>query len=363
MSTQHQRSTTTEPQLIISWNADGLITHDGKRVCTSKIREVALFVNVHAVDLLLIQETHMIPPDIPFVEAQLRDNGFHEYIFYWSTNCNKGWRSQKTCSGQRWHGTGVIVRKGCEPLSVEHYFDGGEMFRWSEKEPYQHPIRNPEKEGRTLILEYKSLYVINTYVPHNGYGSVLRGKCKNNRRKNNLRNRWDGRLRHGLAQLQMKKSIIWAGDLNVAHTDLDVSHPYFFDNVQELRGRGRGYILVTQPGFTQMERENFDYTLKELDLVDTFRHFNNHKRVCSWEASLHVGDWAKSPIWSDKGMRLDYFICSRSILDRVISSKITDQAFGSDHYAIALELKPSSGSGKAADGQRQRRLSNSTKKY
>merc|ERR1719233_2466267 len=111
-----------------------------------------------------------------------------------------------------------------------------------------------------------------------------------------------------------------------------------------------------------MERRFFEYTLRMLDLEDTFRYFNKDKRVCSWEAILHVGDWARNPIWRDKGMRLDYFICSRSILDRVISSKITDQAFGSDHYAIALELKPTSGGGKAVDGQRQRRLSNSTKK-
>jgi len=358
MSTQHPRSTTTEPKLIISWNADGLISHDGKRVFISKIRQAAFFVYVHAVDLLLIQETHMIPSDIPLVEAQLKNNGFSEHTFYWSTNCNKGWPSKKSSSGQRWHGTGVIVKRGCEPLSLDEDFDGGEMWKWSNKEPYQHPLRNPENEGRTLILEYKTLYIINTYVPHSGYGSVLRGKCKNNRQKNKLRNRWNIRLQHGLAQLLRKKPIIWAGDLNVAHTELDVSHPYFFANVQESRGRGKGYTLVTQPGFTQMERENFGHTLAVLDLVDTFRHFNHHKRVCSWEATLHVGDWAKSPMWRDKGMRLDYFICSRSILDRIRSSDITDQAFGSDHRAIALQLEAPDSSEKAPDDQRRRRLTN-----
>jgi len=350
MSTQYLRSTTREPQLIISWNADGLIAHDGKSVFTSKIRNVARFVNYHLVDLLLIQETHMIPSDIPFVEAKLIDNGFHDCTFYWSTNCNKGWRLKKSRSDQRWHGTGAIVRKGYEPLSLMYNFDGG-MWRWSDEKPYQHPIRNPENEGRTLILEYETLYIINTYVPHNGYGAVLKGKCKNNRRKNKLRNRWNGRLQHGLAQLLKKKPIIWAGDLNVAHTELDVSHPFFFANVQEYRGRGRGrsYTLVTQPGFTWMERENFEYTLVVLDLVDTFRHFNKDKRVYTWEAILNVGEWAKSPIWRDKGMRLDYFICSRSILDRVISSDILDQecSFGSDHRAIALQLKPANRSAKA----------------
>jgi len=365
MSTQHLRSTPREPRLIISWNADGLIAHDGNPVFISKIRKVARFVNVHDVDLLLIQETHMIPSDIPFVEAQLRTYGFHDYTFYWSTNCNKGWRLKKSRSDQRWHGTGVIVRKGYEPLTLDDNFDGG-MWRWSDEEPYQHPIRNPENEGRTLILEYETLYIINTYVPHNGYGSVLKGKCKNNRRKNILRNRWNGRLQHGLTQLLKKKPIIWAGDLNVAHTDLDVSHPMFFANVQESRGKGvRSYTLVTQPGFTRMERENFGYTLAVLDLVDTFRHFNKDKRVYSWEAILHVGDWAKSPIWRDKGMRLDYFICSRSILDRVISSDILDQecSFGSDHRAIALQLKPADESGKVVEWRRRHWLSNSTKKY
>jgi len=82
------RSIAREPSQIISWNADGLITHDGKEVFVKKIQQVANFVNSVNIDLLLIQESHMVKSDIPFVEAELKTNGFLEtnWMFYWSTN-------------------------------------------------------------------------------------------------------------------------------------------------------------------------------------------------------------------------------------------------------------------------------------
>jgi len=172
------------------------------------------------------------------------------------------------------------VRRECNPICVRYNLPSVERF--VNGTPYQHPQRNPEAEGRTLILEYPTMFIINTYVPHNGYGSVLRGKCKNNELKNRLREQWNRRLQNGLELLQRRKPIIWAGDLNVAHTDLDVTHPYFFATVEETRMKGkRGYTLVTQPGFTRMEKENFGSTLAMLNLVDTFRYLHNNLRKCS----------------------------------------------------------------------------------
>ena len=212
------------------------------------------------------------------------------------------------------HGVGVLVKKGLKtPIRVSRTLDVDDAVD-------ETPDDIDTNEGRVLALEYENMVVVNTYVPHNG--STLE--------RHEKRALWDHRARRFLSHHVGRKDVVWMGDLNVAHRDLDVGpHPAMFEGVG---------------GFTLPERRRFTDALAATSMVDAYRAFHGDKSTFTWRGGAG-GGW--------RGMRLDYFILSASLASRIenvftSTDKYSDEIaqtmpvscfFGSDHCAVWLRLR------------------------
>ncbi len=170
-------------------------------------------------------------------------------------------------------------------------------------------VKQHDSEGRIAHTELEHFHLINVYVPNSGNGL----------KRLDYRAIWDKDFTNYLAELNKKKPLIITGDFNVAHTENDLANPKSNYNKTS--------------GFTQVEIDGFNTMLSDLKLVDSFR-------------KLHPTTFDKYTFWSMRGgarsrnvgWRLDYFLVSESIWDKVTSAEIHDQIMGSDHCPISLEL-------------------------
>tara|TARA_R110000744_G_scaffold39901_1_gene90675 strand:+ start:313 stop:1083 length:771 start_codon:yes stop_codon:yes gene_type:complete len=170
-------------------------------------------------------------------------------------------------------------------------------------------IAEHDLEGRITHSEYEEFHLVNVYIPNSGNGL----------KRLDYRAGWDKDFTNYLKELSKKKPLIITGDFNVAHTENDLANPKSNYNKTS--------------GFTQVEIDGFDRMLSELNLVDSFR-------------TLHPTTFDKYTFWSMRGgardrnvgWRLDYFLVSESIWDKVKSAQIHDQIMGSDHCPISLEI-------------------------
>ena len=170
-------------------------------------------------------------------------------------------------------------------------------------------VEKHDLEGRVCCAEYDSFYLVNVYVPNSGNGL----------KRLDYRAIWDKDFTQYLLELQKKKPIIVTGDFNVAHTANDLANPKSNYNKTS--------------GFTQVEIDGFEYMLKTLNLVDSFR-------------TLHPDTFDKYTFWSMRGgarsrnvgWRIDYFLVSENLWPKVKSAEIHDQVLGSDHCPISLEI-------------------------
>lgn len=193
-----------------------------------------------------------------------------------------------------------------------------------------------EPDGRVILAEFETFRLLNTYSPNNGW--------KDEENAFQRRRKWDKRIVEFLNKTS-DKPLIWCGDLNVSHEEIDVSHPEFFATAKL-----NGYVPPNkedcgQPGFTPSERGRFGATIKEGRLVDAYRYL--HK-----EQEMESGfSWSGNPIGKYRGkrMRIDYFLVSEQLKDRIVSCKMHGRGIelegfhGSDHCPVTLELsKPSS---------------------
>lgn len=160
-------------------------------------------------------------------------------------------------------------------------------------------------EGRVITLEYNKIYFINVYFPNAGVGTLKRL---------NLKLEFDEKFEEYVSNL--KKPFIIGGDFNVAHLDIDVYDP------EKVRG---------EAGFTDEERKWFDEFLKK-GYIDVLRMKYNGKGYYTWYS---FRKWAKE---KNIGWRLDYFIISPELKDRVIDIKILKEVDGSDHVPILLDI-------------------------
>ena len=219
-----------------------------------------------------------------------------------------------SCSSQgRSAGTAVLSR--IEPLGVEWSFPG--------------MLPEFAAEGRYICLEFERAFVINMYVPNTGKG-----------RLDTRMESWETPLRAHLQNLDARKPVIVMGDFNVSHTDeLDLTDPDFM----RTSGRGEG-VYAPQPGVRDLEREFFSQLLAA-GFADVFREREPQNRQCSWRGSNERGRYA------GMGMRLDYFVISRRLMESVELCTIwgsTPEAdmsdgrpyCGSDHCPIELRLRP-----------------------
>ena len=169
-------------------------------------------------------------------------------------------------------------------------------------------LNNIDNEGRLITCEFENYFLINVYTPN--AGSILQ-------RLDYRVNIWDSNFIKYIIKLQKNKPVIVCGDLNVAHKEIDLKNP--------------NKNLKTA-GYTIEERTSFQKLLDKTKLIDTFRHLYT--------------DLIKYTYWSYRfksrlkniGWRIDYFLISQQLINRLIESNILDKIEGSDHAPIILEL-------------------------
>lgn len=186
-------------------------------------------------------------------------------------------------------GVAVFTRK--KPLSVHYGLTNGEY----------------DEEGRVITLEYPSFYFVGAYVPNSG----------EELKRLPFRMEFEEHLLNYLKMLDSKKPVIYTGDLNVAHEEIDLKNPSTNHH---------------SAGFTDEERQKMTILLNN-GFIDTFRHFHPAEVKYSW--------WSYRFHAREKGIgwRIDYFIVSERYISQVTKSEILNDIYGSDHCPVLLETK------------------------
>ncbi len=248
---------------MISWNVNGL------RACVGKGFEEA-FKALDA-DIFCLQETKLQAGQI-----DLELPGYHSY---WNYAEKKGYS-----------GTAVFTRE--EPLSVSCGIG----------------VPEHDHEGRVITLEFPDWYFLTCYTPNSQDGLA----------RLDYRMEWEDAFLAYLKGLESRKPVIFCGDLNVAHREIDLKNPK---------------TNRRNAGFTDEEREKFSCLL-EAGFIDTFRYFYpDQKDVYSWWSyRFHARE-------KNAGWRIDYFVVSECLKDRLADARIHTEIFGSDHCPVELILK------------------------
>lgn len=248
---------------FISWNVNGL------RACMGK-NFMEFFKEIDA-DVFCLQETKLsegqIEMDLP---------GYHQY---WNYAEKKGYS-----------GTALFTKK--EPLNVT----------------YGIGIEEHDHEGRVITAEFDDFYFICVYVP-NSQRELTRL---------DYRMVWEDAFLSYVKKLDEKKPVIYCGDLNVAHKEIDLKNPK---------------SNHMNAGFTDQERECFT-KVTESGFIDSFRYFYpDEKDKYSWWSYMFKAREKNA------GWRIDYFVVSEKIKDRMVDAKIHADILGSDHCPVELDLK------------------------
>lgn len=248
---------------FISWNVNGI------RACVTK--GFMDYFNEMDADFFCIQETKCQAGQI-----ELLLEGYYQY---WNYALKKGYS-----------GTAIFTKH--KPLSVK--------YGVGEKES--------EDEGRIITLEYDHFYLVNVYTP-NSQRDLARLP---------LRLQWENRLAIYLKELDAEKSVIYCGDLNVAHEEIDLKN---------------AKSNVGNSGFTFEERGKMNELLAS-GFTDTFRYLNPQRTDAYtwWSYMSKVRE-------RNIGWRIDYFIVSNRIASNIEEAEIHSQVLGSDHCPIVLKLK------------------------
>ena len=261
---------------IYSWNVNGI------RAVLKK-GTFQEFLAAHQPDVLCLQETKALRDQ---VEIDLPD--YHEY---WNSAVKKGYS-----------GTAIFSRT--QPLSVVNGFSDAVAEKYAFA---QDAAGDSTQEGRVITAEYPGCYVVTVYTPN----------AKDDLSRLALRHKdWDPAFLDHCALLQRKKPVVFCGDLNVAHTELDLSNP----------GPNRG-----KKGFTDEERAGFQHFV-DAGFVDTFRLFKQGKGYYTWWS--HFANSRARNI----GWRIDYVLVSQALRDAVKAADIHPDVMGSDHCPVSITL-------------------------
>lgn len=247
---------------FISWNVNGL------RACVTK--GFKDFFNDIDADIFCVQETKLQEGQIDFAPEG--------YNAYWNYAEKKGYS-----------GTAIFTKK--KPLNVT----------------YGLGIEEHDKEGRLITLEFDDFYFATVYTP-NSKQELLRL---------DYRMEWEDAFREYMLRLNEKKPVVFCGDLNVAHNEIDLKNPK---------------TNRKNAGFTDEERGKMT-ALLDSGFTDTFRHFYpDAEGIYSW--------WSYRFKAREKnaGWRIDYFITSNSLDDKLQDAKIHTEVFGSDHCPVELDI-------------------------
>lgn len=200
------------------------------------------------------------------------------YFQYWNSAEKKGYS-----------GTAIFTKK--EPLSVS----------------YGIGIEEHDKEGRVITLEYEDFYMITCYTPNS----------QNELKRLDYRMKWEDDFKAYLKGLEVKKPVIVCGDLNVAHNEIDLKNPKSNHK---------------NAGFTDEERQKMTALLSD-GFVDTYRFFYPDKTdIYSWWS------YRFNSRQNNAGWRIDYFLTSEMLKERLVSADIHTEIFGSDHCPVELVI-------------------------
>ncbi len=246
----------------ISWNVNGL------RALLQKGTLIP-FINEEKPDFFAFQETKM-------QEGQLNISfdGYHRFM--------------NSAERKGYSGTMILAKE--KPLSVTYDIEGDD-----------HPL-----EGRVITLEYREFYFVCAYVPNS----------KDGLKRLDYRMHWEDDLRRHLVKLDKIKPVIYTGDLNVAHSEIDLINP------------SANHFSA---GFSDEERAKFSELLS-CGFVDTYRYMHPEEVKYSW--------WSYRTYARDRnaGWRIDYFVVSERLKDKLIKSEIHNDIMGSDHCPVSLEI-------------------------
>ena len=246
---------------FISWNVNGF------RACLTK-GFTDFFSDVDA-DFFCIQESKMQPD-----QAEFTPEGYH---CYWYSAEKKGYS-----------GTAIFTKH--EPISVS----------------YGIGVDEHDHEGRAITLEYDNFYLLNVYTPN----------AQRELARLDYRMSWEDSLREYIKSLDAKKPVIYCGDLNVAHEEIDLKNPKTNHH---------------SAGFSDEERGKFT-ALLESGFTDSFRYLYPDTVKYSW--------WSYMMKAREKnvGWRIDYFVISDRLRDSLRDSFILNEIMGSDHCPVGIEI-------------------------
>ncbi len=250
---------------LVSWNVNGIRAAVGKGFYD-------FFKNIDA-DIFSLQETKLQENQVDDELKKIR-----EYQ-YWNYAEKKGYS-----------GTACFCKE--KPISVT----------------YGLGIDEHDKEGRIITLEYDKFYLVNCYTPNS----------KRELERLDYRMIWEDEIREYLKKLDLVKPVIYCGDLNVAHNEIDLKNPSSNHH---------------NAGFTDQERGKMTELLST-GFTDTYRYKypDETGKYTWWSYMFHARE-------KNAGWRIDYFIVSNRIADKIVDAKIHNEIMGSDHCPIELDIK------------------------
>lgn len=245
---------------FVNWNVNGY-----RAVLNKGFKD--FFNNINA-DIFSIQETKMQEG-----QSDINIDGYYSYM---SSAEKKGY-------------SGTLIYTKIKPLNVIYGING-----------------KYNDEGRVITLEYDNYYFVTAYVPNSG----------EELKRLDYRMIFEDDMREYLKSLDKIKPVIYTGDLNVAHNEIDIKNPK---------------ANVNNAGFTKEERDKMTLLLSQ-GFIDTFRYLYNDKILYSWWSyRFHARE-------NNAGWRIDYYLVSDRIKDKVEESTILTDIYGSDHAPILLEI-------------------------
>lgn len=225
------------------------------------------------VDVICLQETKATVDQVKTVMAD-----FTDYEVYANEAARKGYS-----------GTAIITR--IKPISVQ----------------YDLGFPEHDQEGRVITAEFKDFYLVTVYTPNSG-SELLRLE---------YRQQWDKDFLGYLMRLEQDKPVVFCGDLNVAHKDIDLARP------KQNYNKAAGFMQEEIDGMDQYHQHGF---------IDTYRLFNPTTSKYSWW-SYRAGAREKNVGW-----RIDYFMVSQSLKEQVKDAEIRNDIYGSDHCPVYIEI-------------------------
>lgn len=248
---------------LIAWNINGL---------RAGLRKNFLdYLDAERPDMLCLQETKCGPNDVEQLWPA-------SYTTFWNTAGEKGYS-----------GTAIFTRT--RPLRVTPGI-GADAH---------------DREGRVLTAEFADFFLVNVYVP-NSQRELTRLA---------YRQEWDRDFLRYLKKLEKKKPVVWCGDLNVAHNEIDLANPK---------------ANMKNHGFTPEERAGFNAVVKA-GFIDTFREFEKGGGHYTWWSQM-TGARARNVGW-----RIDYFLISTTLRPRLKRAFIQPAVMGSDHCPVGIEME------------------------